>query len=307
MREESGLSFGYLVRRGLGVVEKEVTKAIARGINKGRHAGLAEGRKAGLAEGRHAGYEEGWKVGHKDGHAAGYRVGVNHAEGKYKLAYTCYVCRSAIAVESGQADAAAAIAAIEGKWGHGECIAREACWASFVRMLKARGRARLTIKVYSEAARQFEAFCAARGWDSAPAAVERHQVEAFVLDQLERHSPGTACNRFRALNTFFRWLVTEEELAVNPMAKMHPPTVTVQPPEVLSLEDVRKLLKTCSGRTFADRRDTALITVLFTSTRLSGRTSKQRTSPRSMTTRHRAPHSSPKSPPERTSAPTGTL
>jgi site-specific recombinase XerD len=139
----------------------------------------------------------------------------------------------------------------------------EACWASFTRMLRAQDRSPLTIKVYSEAAQRLEAFCAARGWDSAPALLERRQLEDFILDQLDRHSPATACNRFRALNTFFRWLVDEEELAANPMAKMRPPKVPVEPPDVLSLDDVRKLLKACAGKTFAQRRDTALITLLF--------------------------------------------
>lgn len=139
----------------------------------------------------------------------------------------------------------------------------EACWASFLRMLRARGRAPLTLKVYSEAAHQFESFCAAQGWDSSPALLERRHVEDFILDQIERHSPATACNRFRALNTFFRWLVAEEELAANPMARMRSPQVTVRPPDVLSLDQVRAMLKACAGRSFAERRDTALITVLF--------------------------------------------
>lgn len=139
----------------------------------------------------------------------------------------------------------------------------EACWSSFVRMLRARNRSPLTVRVYTEAARQFSAFCAARGWDAAPARLERPQLEAFILDQLERHSAATACNRFRALNTFFRWLLAEEEIAANPMARMQPPRVALTPPPVLCVDDVRRLLRICSGKSFAARRDTALITVLF--------------------------------------------
>jgi hypothetical protein len=75
LRDESGMSYGYLVRRALGVVEKEVERIMRRGFNKGRHAGYAEGRKAGIAEGRNAAFEEGRTSGYGEGHEVGYDEG----------------------------------------------------------------------------------------------------------------------------------------------------------------------------------------------------------------------------------------
>jgi integrase len=49
------------------------------------------------------------------------------------------------------------------------------------------------------------------------------------------------------------------------MAKMHSPKVSIQPVPVLSLEDVRRLLAACSGKTFEDRRDTAILLLMFDS------------------------------------------
>jgi integrase/recombinase XerC len=137
------------------------------------------------------------------------------------------------------------------------------CWASYVRKLKAENRSPLTVKVYSEAATRFQAFCERENIDSTPAQLRREHLEAFMLDQQEQHSAATACNRFRALNTFFRWMVSEEELVANPMARMRPPKVTESPPDVLTLDQVRKLLKVCAGKDFTSRRDTALLTLLF--------------------------------------------
>jgi site-specific recombinase XerD len=139
----------------------------------------------------------------------------------------------------------------------------EGCWRSFERALRAEGRAPGTLKTYGEASRQFEAFCAAHGHPSAPALVQREQVQAFILELLELHSQATAGNRFRALQRFFGWLVDEQELESSPMARMRPPKVPVQPPAVLTLEDVRSLLKTCDGRTFEERRDNAMIRCLL--------------------------------------------
>ncbi len=90
LRDESGMSYGYLVRRALGVVEKEVERIMRRGFNKGRHAGYAEGKRTGFAEGRKMGIEEARKSAYEEGHAAGYDEGwrAGNAEPFYVLNWT---------------------------------------------------------------------------------------------------------------------------------------------------------------------------------------------------------------------------
>ena len=49
----------------------------------------------------------------------------------------------------------------------------------------------------------------------------------------------------------------------SPMAKMHPPKVPENPPEVLTDDELRKLFKACSGASLEERRDTGILAVLL--------------------------------------------
>jgi integrase len=73
----------------------------------------------------------------------------------------------------------------------------------------------------------------------------------------------TALNRYRGLQAFFKWAVAEGELAASPMAGMNPPQIPDEPPPVLTDEELRRLLKACEGRDFADRRDAAILRLLL--------------------------------------------
>ena len=79
------------------------------------------------------------------------------------------------------------------------------------------------------------------------------------LPTLERWKPLTALNRYRGLQAFFKWAVAEGELDASPMAGMNPPHVPDEPPPVLTDDELRRLLKSCEGRDFADRRDAAIL------------------------------------------------
>jgi len=47
------------------------------------------------------------------------------------------------------------------------------------------------------------------------------------------------------------------------MARMTPPRIPASPPAILDLDDLRKLLKTCEGQGFDERRDMAIIRILL--------------------------------------------
>jgi site-specific recombinase XerD len=100
--------------------------------------------------------------------------------------------------------------------------------------------------------------------------IHRGHAEAFVERLLETRKPATASNRHRGLQQFFNFLVGEGEIDQSPMERMKPLTVPEQPPPVLRETDYRALLAASSGRTFEDRRDTAIIRALIdTGARLS--------------------------------------
>jgi site-specific recombinase XerD len=141
--------------------------------------------------------------------------------------------------------------------------------ASWQRSLRARNLAPKTIKTYLEAAGQLVDYVTAAGVNDV-AEIERHHVEQFIAEQVETRSAATASVRFRALQQFFAWCLDEEELDVNPMAKMRPPVVPERPVPVLGEEKARALLKACGGSGFVPRRDTAIVGLfLDTGMRLS--------------------------------------
>ena len=133
----------------------------------------------------------------------------------------------------------------------------------FSRCLRAENLSDRTVEKYLEAVRFFADFLVRKGMPTQPSGLTREHVEAFIEDQLGKHKPATASTRFKALQRYFRWLLDEGEIRESPMAKMRCPRVPEQPPEVLSDDAIRKILKACSGTSFEARRDAAIIRLLL--------------------------------------------
>lgn len=136
---------------------------------------------------------------------------------------------------------------------------------SFDLSLRAARKAVKTRKNYLDAANQLLAFLAAAGMPTDVASIRREHVETFLVDLEETHgrSASTVATRFRALQQLFRWLLEEGEIERSPMERMRPPAVPDAPVPVLSEDDLRALLDTCKGSAFDDRRDAAMIRLLF--------------------------------------------
>jgi len=142
--------------------------------------------------------------------------------------------------------------------------AKESLYADqFLRSLRAENLSDRTVEKYLEAVGFFADFLVTKGMPTQPSALTREHVEAFIEDQLGRHKPATASTRFKALQRYFRWLLDEGEIRESPMAKMRPPRVPEQPPEVLSEDAIRNILKACSGTSLEERRDAAIIRLLL--------------------------------------------
>jgi integrase/recombinase XerD len=85
-------------------------------------------------------------------------------------------------------------------------------------------------------------------------------VQRWLVHLLTLYSDAYASNQFRALQQFFRWLA-EEELP-DPMARLRAPKVSEKLVPVFTSEELSALAKACQGRSFAQRRDAAIIAVL---------------------------------------------
>jgi site-specific recombinase XerD len=128
--------------------------------------------------------------------------------------------------------------------------------------LQSQNKSERTIETYLAAVVQFCSFLDDEGHSTDVSAIAREQVEAYISWLLRRSSEGTASVRYRALQQFFRWLVDEREIDESPMARTKAPTVHPKPTLVFDGGDVEKLLRSCAGGDFDDRRDTALIRLL---------------------------------------------
>jgi hypothetical protein len=81
---------------------------------------------------------------------------------------------------------------------------------------------------------------------------------------LDRYSSAYASNQYRALQQFFKWLAAEDQLP-DPVAGLQPPRVSHKLVPVFTSQELTRLEQACAGRSFAQRRDTAIIAV-FTAT-----------------------------------------
>jgi site-specific recombinase XerD len=130
---------------------------------------------------------------------------------------------------------------------------------SWRRSLRQRNLAARTIDTYVESATQLSGWLADRGITDVDT-VSRDHVADFITHLIETRSPSTASVRFRSLQQYFGWLDEEGELAgANPMEKMRPPMVPERPVPVLTLDQLRQLFAKCSGKSFIDRRDEAIL------------------------------------------------
>lgn len=137
------------------------------------------------------------------------------------------------------------------------------------RHLRATGKSDRTVSIYAGAALELIAFLEGKGYPTAPGEITRKHMERFFGWLAERPNkknpsktvaPAYVNQQYRSLQQLFRWLhEVEQEITESPFARMKPPAVPEKLTPVLTEDEIRKLLDTCKGPTFDNRRDTALI------------------------------------------------
>jgi site-specific recombinase XerD len=137
----------------------------------------------------------------------------------------------------------------------------EAEVGSFALHMAAEGKAPRTIRNYTEAVRWFAAAyvlpqTGKRRWEE----VDKADLRRWVVRLLGEYSTAYGGNQFRAIRRFLRWLAIEDDRP-DPVRGLRAPTVKVSLVPVFTSEELSALRCTCQGRSFADRRDTAILTV----------------------------------------------
>jgi site-specific recombinase XerD len=137
--------------------------------------------------------------------------------------------------------------------------------ASFRLHLAAEGKAARTVQGYTSAVHWFASGYLLRqagktSWEQ----VDAQDIQQWIVQLLGRYSGAYASIQFRALRQFFKWRAAEEQ-SPDPMARLRAPKVTVTAVPVFTSVELSELDKACQGRSFAARRDAAIIAV-FTAT-----------------------------------------
>jgi site-specific recombinase XerD len=119
--------------------------------------------------------------------------------------------------------------------------------------------------MYREAGQQAHAYFAEWSMPTDPAAIQKAHVEAWLIYLREERmvKPATLSARFSALRRFFKWLEEEAEIEQSPMLRLRGPKVEVNPPQVLTDDESRRLLDACRGSAFEDRRDAAILRLML--------------------------------------------
>lgn len=131
----------------------------------------------------------------------------------------------------------------------------------FALSLRATNHSPATVAKYAEFIRQLIAFLHERGLPTDAAGVRREHVDAYLVEVGERRGwkPSTTRTAFASLQQFFKYLAEEGEVAESPLARMRPPKLAEEPVAVLSDDQLVRLLKTCTGKGFEERRDQAIL------------------------------------------------
>jgi site-specific recombinase XerD len=130
--------------------------------------------------------------------------------------------------------------------------------------LRSEGKRPRTIATYVSVLQRFERHQIETAQPTELAKITTRDVQEFIAHlQRSGFSSASVSLYFRSLRPFFKWLVSEDELPTSPMERMKAPTVEVNPVPVLDQSQVERLFNVVSGTSFEDRRDNAILRVLY--------------------------------------------
>jgi len=128
--------------------------------------------------------------------------------------------------------------------------------------LRAERKSPQTVKSYGDGVRAYLTWVTAT--DRVPQ-MDRHQVREFVDALLTAGArPSTAVSRQLAVRRYSAWLTEEGEQGADPLLGLKAPRLDKPVVEPLSDDDLRSLLKACKGPDLRDKRDEAIVRLMYT-------------------------------------------
>lgn len=126
-------------------------------------------------------------------------------------------------------------------------------------------RAPKTARIYLDALDSLIRHLDALGMPTTARAVRREHVESYLAARRDHVAPSTLSLEYRAIQQFFKWAVSEDEIDRSPTEKMRAPKVPDAPVPIVPPADFKRLLRTAEGKDFTSRRDTAILLMFYDS------------------------------------------
>lgn len=126
--------------------------------------------------------------------------------------------------------------------------------------LRAERKAAGTLKLYLAGVTMYLDFCGTHAVEP----LTRSALNAFVVALLDGGAEAsTARSRQLAVRRFSAWLVEEDEIDTDPFDGIKPPKLDVRAVRPLSDDELKAILKACSGPDLRDRRDEAIVRLML--------------------------------------------
>jgi site-specific recombinase XerD len=129
--------------------------------------------------------------------------------------------------------------------------------------LRAERKSPQTVKSYSDGVRAYITWCETSG---KPVVIDRRQLREFIDGLLTAGAkPATAVSRHLAVRRFSGWLTEEGEQDTDPLLGLKSPKLDHPVTQPLTDDELRLMLKACKGPDLRDKRDEAILRLMFTS------------------------------------------
>jgi len=131
---------------------------------------------------------------------------------------------------------------------------------------RARNLSPRTVDFYHQKLTLLQRFLSAEGVDDV-CGITSDLLRQYLLQLGRTHNAGGVHAAYRAVRAFLRWFEVEEEPDgwKNPLRKIGPPKVPIDPLDPVPVEHVKAMVKTCDRRTFFGTRDKAVVLALLDS------------------------------------------
>lgn len=127
--------------------------------------------------------------------------------------------------------------------------------------LVALNKAKSTVASYTKTARTFLHWC---DDNSICEPMSTPAIRGFIAAVLEDGAESTTARlRHYSLKAFSTWLLAEGEITTDPFSGLGPPRMDEKVVPSLSDDDISRLLGSCRGAKFTDRRDEAILKFMF--------------------------------------------